>query len=352
MKNKWGIYPDNNIPEKNKFIGRIVSRRNRDFYLIADDKEMYTARLTGSILHSVKEAAELPVVGDWVCYEVHDNLAIIKQILPRVSVISRKMAGSTTEEQPMAANINIVAIVFGLDGGRNYNSRALERYLTLAWNSGARPVVILNKADVCSNPEAVKIEAEYIAPGVDVILTSAIQGDGVNLLRSMLSESLTIVFIGPSGVGKSALSNALLGSKSQQTGELRESDKRGKHTTTSSMMFPIPGGGVLIDSPGLKEIQLWGELENVDAVFNEISVLADFCRFNDCTHQGEPGCAVQKALADGNLDPIRYDSFLELKKELIYLEAKKDERARHQLRAKEKKIGKMIKDMKKRKIVY
>ena len=351
MKNKWGVYPGNNIPGENKCIGRIISR-NRDLYLIADDNDIYNARLRGNILHSINEAAELPVVGDWVCYEVHDNLAIIKQLLPRFSAISRKVAGDTTEEQPIAANINIVAIVFGLDGGRNYNSRALERYLTLAWNSGAQPLVILNKSDLCSDPQSVKNEAEYVAPGVDVILTSAKQGDGVNLLRSMLLDSLTIVFIGPSGVGKSALSNALLGSESQQTGLLRESDKRGKHTTSSSMMYCVQGGGVLIDSPGLKEIQLWGELENVDAVFDDISALAASCKFNDCTHQGEPGCAVQNALAEGTLDPIRYDSYLELKKELVYLEAKKDERARHQLRSKDKKFGKMLKDMKNRKIVY
>ena len=351
MNSNWGYYPDEKLPEGDVPAGRIISR-NREIYLLADGKKIYNARVTGKMVYQAEESAELPVVGDWVVYEMHDDLAVVKEILPRFSVISRKAAGVTTEEQPIAANINTAAIVFGLDGGRNYNSRALERYLTIAWNSGAQPLVILNKADLCDDPEAVKNEAEFTAPGVDVIVASAKTGEGVELVRSKVPSGSSIVFIGPSGVGKSALTNALLGTEKQLTGETRENDKRGRHTTTSSVMTVIPGGGVLIDSPGLKEIQLWGESESLDPVFEEITALAEECKFGDCSHQGEPGCAVQQALADGTLDQSRYESYLELKRELAYLETKQDERARHEFRARNKRFGKMIKDMKKGKVIY
>ncbi len=350
MNSSWGYYPEEKLPADVP-AGRIISR-NREVYMLADGNEIYNARVTGRMVYLAEETAELPVAGDWVTYEMHDDFVVIKEILPRFSVFSRKAAGVTTEEQPIAANINTVAIVFGLDGGRNYNSRALERYLTIAWNSGAQPLVILNKADLCEDPEAIKNEAEYTAPGVDVIVASAKTGEGVELIRSKVPSGSSIVFIGPSGVGKSALTNVLLGTEKQLTGETRESDKRGRHTTTSAVMIVIPGGGVLIDSPGLKEIQLWGEAESLDSVFEEISSLAAGCRFSDCSHQGEPGCSVQQALAVGTLDQTRYESYLELRKELAYLETKQNERARQEFRAKNKRFGKMVKNMKNGKVIY
>ncbi|MBN1648203.1 MAG: ribosome small subunit-dependent GTPase A [Spirochaetales bacterium] len=351
MNSKWGSYPDDKIPNGSESAARVISR-NREAYLIADGDNVYKARTTGKMAYRAIENAELPVVGDWVLYRLHDDLAVMNTILPRFSVISRKVAGLTTEEQPIAANINTVAIIFGLDGGRNFNVRALERYLAIAWNSGARPLVILNKADLCDDPEAIRSETEYNAPSVEVIITSATTGEGLDLIRSRVPAGDTIVFIGPSGVGKSALTNALLEKDVQQTGVTRTKDKRGRHTTTASTLITVPGAGVCIDSPGLKEIQLWGESEHLDQIFGEISGLAEECRFSDCRHQGEPGCAVQKALAEGSLLPERYESYLELRRELDYLETKQNERAKHEYRARDKRLAMMIRDMKNKKIIY
>ena len=337
--------------EENGRTGRVISAI-REHYIIRSGTAETNAVIRGAVRYQAVENADLPVVGDMVRFISDNDLAVITEILPRKSVISRKCAGVTTEEQPIAANIDYVGIVMGLDGGRNYNIRALERYLTIAWNSGAQPLVILNKADLCDDPDPYKAEAEDNAPGVRVLITSAGNGDGVDDIRHILADMKTLVLIGPSGVGKSALTNRLLETERQSTGETRESDKRGRHTTTASRLFDIPGGGRLIDSPGLKEVQLWGEENGIDSVFEEIAELAKDCRFSDCSHTGEPGCAVQKALNEGTLNEKRYQSYLELQREVRFLETKTSERAKFQERARQKKFGQMIKDMKNKKEVY
>ena len=341
MNTEWG-----EIPPNTKNTARVVSC-NREQYRIAKGTEVLQAVVKGRLRHEAKEAAELPVIGDWVEFEQSGDLAVITGVLPRKSVISRKIAGATTEEQPIASNIDTVGIVMGLDGGRNFNVRALERYLTLAWNSGAVPVVVLNKADLAEDAEDYRGEAETAAPGVDILVTSALGGTGIEELRSLIGPGRTAVLIGPSGVGKSALTNALLGESAARTNETRRGDKRGRHTTTNAAMYRIPGGGLLIDAPGLKELQLWGDTEGVDAVFEEIAEFASECRFADCAHDGEPGCAVQDALQNGNLSEERFLSYLDLRKELEYLAYKTGERAKLQEHARNRKFGKMIKDMKK-----
>ena len=258
--------------------------------------------MKGSFRYQSHTVLDLPVTGDWVVIGKENDNALIERVLPRSSVLSRKVAGRTTEEQPIAANIHYVGIVLGLDGGRNYSTRKLERYLTIAWNSGAQPVVILNKSDLAENAESIKREAEFIALGVEIILTSAETGEGVDELKSLISADKTLILIGPSGVGKSALTNRILGVEIQRLGEIRKADKRGRHTTTCAQMVIVPQGGQLIDSPGLKEIQLWGSDEGLDSVFQEIADIAEDCRFRDCSHTGEPSCAVQKALSEGSLD--------------------------------------------------
>ncbi len=345
------VYPNTVDLDEKQNIGRIINR-NRDKYQLVYNGNIFEAVITGKLFYNSLENSQLPVTGDWVLFEIKQNLAIVKQLLPRITVISRKVAGTTTEEQAISANIDIVGIVFSLDGGRNYNSRTLERYLTIAWNSGAKPLVILNKADLSDAPEAIKAEAKYVAPGAEVIITSAESGEGIDILRSNIPSGKTVVFIGPSGVGKSALTNALLGNNLQKTGAIRDADKRGRHTTTNSKMIKIPKAGMLIDSPGLREIQLWGDQEGLDSVFEEITEIASACKFRDCTHMGEPGCAVQQALAEGTLDANRYQSYLELKKELAYLESRQNGKARQERKTKSKKFGKFVKDMKNKKIIY
>jgi ribosome biogenesis GTPase len=337
-----------NLPEKDNSLsklGRIIGH-NRGIYKIGIEESVLTGHLTGRFKYQMKQASELPVVGDWVEGEESDGQILINSILPRQTLISRKVAGVTTEEQPIASNIDVVAIVQGLDGGRNFSIRTLERYLTLAWNSGAQPLILLNKADLNQDPESLKYEAELAAPGADIIITSASNGRGIVELSEYL-KGKTAVLIGPSGVGKSALSNALIGMEIQKIGANRQGDMKGRHTTTESSLFHLPAGGWLIDSPGLKEIQLWGEEEALDSVFKEIEKFASQCRFKDCSHSGEPGCAVQKGLEEGLIDALRYQSYQELKKEINYLEARQTEKGRMDLRNRNRKFGKYVRNMKK-----
>jgi len=351
MGNHWGICPHNINLEDQESLGRVIEN-NRESYLLAVEDETLRAGLKGSLRYQSTGVLDLPVTGDWVVFEKDNDQALICKILPRHSVLSRKVAGPTTEEQPIASNINFVGIVLGLDGGRNYSTRKLERYLTIAWNSGAQPVVILNKSDLAEDGASIKREAEFIAPGVEVILSSAETGEGVESLKSLLRAEKTLILIGPSGVGKSALTNRILGVERQRLGENRMADKRGRHTTTSARMLPLPEGGLLIDSPGLKEIQLWGSNEGLDSVFQEIADIAKGCRFRDCSHTGEPSCAVQAALSEGTLDQGRYLSYLDLKKELDYLESRQNSKAYDNTRDKKKYISKFVKEMKKGKTVY
>ncbi|MDC7220404.1 MAG: ribosome small subunit-dependent GTPase A [Spirochaetales bacterium] len=325
---------------------------NREIYQlgVVGRSKAVRGELSGR-LRFASESGELPVVGDWVrCADQGDFLLIV-DVLPRKTILSRKTAGIRTEEQPLAANVDVVAIVQGLDGGRNFSLRGMERYLTLAWDSGATPLIILNKADLCEEGEAFRNEAELAAPGVDILITSAVEGKGLEEVKKKL-KGRTAVLIGPSGVGKSALTNALLGEESRETGAIREGDKRGRHTTTSSRLFPLSSGGWLIDSPGLKEVQLWGEEESVDDTFSEIREWAEKCRFKDCTHQGEPGCAVQEALRDGLIDPGRYGAYLDLRREMSWLESRRSEKYHLEERKKGKTLSKHIRSMKSDKSIY
>lgn len=330
---------------------RVVSKQ-RDVYKVKIEDEIREAKVKGSFIHKINSNSDFPVVGDWVEAQVYEDSVIIESVNERKTNISRKVAGVTTEEQIIAANIDYVAIVLGLDGGRNYSDRLLERFMTVAWDSGATPIVILNKADLHDDPEIVKSQAELVAPAVDIIITSAEDKRGISDILNFLSKDKSAVFIGPSGVGKSALTNALLSNEVQKTGTTRDYDKRGKHTTTSSTMFELSTGGFIVDSPGLKEIQLWADQDDLDNVFDEISSLAEGCKFGDCQHEGEPGCAVQEALELGYITAERYDSYLNLKKEIAFLERKKGEKSRYNERLHSKKFGKMYKAAQSKKVVY
>ena len=332
---------------RNKATARVVEKQY-DTYKIETIQGIKPAKLKGSYFHAAQSKSEFPCVGDRVEVTDFGELMQIEKVLPRRTQISRKVAGEVTEEQVIASNIDYVVIVLGLDGGRNYSDRLLERLTTVAWNSGATPLIVLNKADLNAEAEYVRLQAETIAPGVEIILTSAQEGEGLDELTAYLSDDAVGVFIGPSGVGKSTLTNALLKEEVQKTSEIRQNDKRGRHTTSTSYMFELESGGYIIDSPGLREVQLWAEEEDLNETFIEIAELAKDCKFSDCRHEGEPGCAVQAALEQGIISPERYDSYLHLKKELAFLQRRKMEKPNVE-RAHEKEFSKMVKEVKKRK---
>src|SRR5258708_1147555 len=264
--------------------------------------------------HSAKRRIDFPAVGDWVSIKVRpaEQKATLQTILPRKSKLSRKSSGQDSDEQLLAANLDTVFIVTSLN--KDFNSRRLERYLAMVSDSGAAPVVLLSKADLSSSSDALLSDAQAAAGGNPVLPVSAMTGVGLDLLIPYLKKGKTVAVIGSSGVGKSTLINRLLGSEHQKVQEIREGDDRGRHTTTSRRLIPLPQGGLLIDTPGMRELQLW-ESQGVDDTFNDILALIDACRFRDCKHGTDAGCAVQAAITDGSLLKDRYANYLQLGKE-------------------------------------
>jgi ribosome biogenesis GTPase / thiamine phosphate phosphatase len=285
------------------------------------------AEITGRLHHDA-EPGELPVVGDWV--GLRDGL--IDAVLPRTSKFSRKTPWTEVSEQVLVANVDVAFLVMGLDE-RDYNVRRLERYLTTAWEGGAEPVIVLNKADLATDLEAQVAETESIAFGVPVHAVSAETGEGVEELRRHLAGNRTAALLGSSGVGKSSLINRLLGEERFRIAGVR-SDGRGRHTTTHRELVAVPGGGVIIDTPGLRELQLWETDEGLDQAFVDVADLILQCRFADCEHRTEPGCAIKAALADGSLSAERWESYLKLQRELARLERKLDPKLRSEQRKK------------------
>lgn len=295
--------------------------------------------LAGRLRHGAASAAELPVVGDWVAY-LPDRTGggRVERILPRRSRLSRKVPGSRTEEQVVAANVDLVFAVMGLDG--DYSPRRVERILTLAWESGARPEVLLNKTDLCPDPDVRQAEMEGIAPGVPVLLLSSLEGSGVGEVSDRIAPGETAVLVGSSGVGKSTLINRLLGREAQAVRPVREHDSRGRHATSHRELFRLPGGGLLIDSPGIREVQLWAGEESLGRAFDDVERLAASCRYRDCRHAGEPGCAVMEAVAGGRLEEGRLESWRALQREILYLRSRVDDAARRERRRKWRAIHK------------
>ncbi|WP_243382338.1 ribosome small subunit-dependent GTPase A [Geothrix alkalitolerans] len=286
--------------------------------------------------------------GDWIMLQPNPgpSKASVIDLLPRSTSLLRQGTGPGIRQQCLAANLEVVWLVMGLD--RNFNPARMERLLALAWGSGAQPVVVLTKRDLNAQWEAFATRIEGIAPGVPVLAISAHSGEGLEELQDFLPEGHTAVMVGSSGAGKSTLLNALMGNDVRRTKEIRVSDGRGRHTTSLRELFLLPRGGCLIDTPGIREVGLGAEGADLDAAFSDIADIAGDCRFRDCTHRTEPGCAVQVALAEGSLDPDRYGHYLRLLREVAFETARSDEHLWREREEKWRRISKLQKQFKNR----
>ncbi|MFK2827019.1 ribosome small subunit-dependent GTPase A [Bacillus sp. B190/17] len=300
---------------KDLFIGR-VSSQYKNLYKVITEKGEITAEISGKFRHSVIEMSEYPAVGDFVMVDRTDNSqgnGIIHHILTRKSVFARKAAGSKEDIQIVATNIDTVFVCMSLNN--DFNLRRLERYISIAWDSGAIPVIVLTKSDLCKEIGVRLNEISSIAIGVEVLVTTSTSDEGYQSLKRYLSSGNTIAFIGSSGVGKSTLINCLLGQNRLDTNGIRSDDK-GRHTTTTRELIMLPNAGVVIDTPGMRELGIISA--DLTKSFTDIDELASNCRFNDCTHKNEPNCAVQKAIKDGSLLVERLESYWKLKREAKY----------------------------------
>jgi len=303
-----------------------IGIQHRSHYLVYAERGELRGEPSGKLFYLAGEPADLPVVGDWVALRERpgEDAVTIVEVLPRRSKFSRGAAGRKTEEQVLAANVDVVFLVDTL--GERLNIRRLERFLVLAGESGARPVILLNKDDLVDSADEDAALVQRSARDVPVHHLSALYRRGIEAVGSYLGHGLTGVLLGPSGSGKSTLVNALLGADRLKTVEVRELDEKGRHTTTHRELILLPDGGMLIDTPGLRELQLHGGDDGVLATFEDIEELATGCHFRNCGHAGEPGCAVQAALEDGSLEPKRLESYRKLQREVAHQLRKKDKR--------------------------
>jgi ribosome biogenesis GTPase len=332
------------LPSGGWRIGRVIGQ-GRGLYALTDGQSVRLAAVSGAFGYRAVLPSDYPVTGDFVACREERDTWVIEQVLPRTGTLSRKAAGKKEEEQVLAANIDAAFLVFAVDGGRGFVPRLVERLLTLVRESGATPLILLNKADLAGDRQPYREETTAAAPGVQTLFTSALTGEGLDQLRALLTPGKTFYFLGKSGVGKSSLINALFGQEVMKTAEIRQNDKRGRHTTTRRELFLLPNGALLVDSPGLREAALWAAEASVDDAFPDVASLAGKCRFRDCRHSGEPGCAVQEALAAGSLDSRRYESYLDFKREARYHRLAAGESAQRLERLRWKKISKLAKNL-------
>lgn len=326
--------------------GRVSLEHNHVYRVLTADDEVL-AEATGRIKYLATGRQELPAVGDWVAVRVGSAGArsTITAILKRRSCFSRKAAGRGTEEQVIAANVDVVLLVFALD--KPVNARAIERYLLVASRSGAQSVVVLNKCDLSDGVAEAVAEASAVSGDAPVHPVSTVTPDGVAVLLQYLGEGRTLALLGPSGVGKSTIVNHLVGEDVLRTAEVRDWDQRGRHTSVHRQLVVRPAGGLIVDTPGMRELQLWDNEDEPGETFAEIEALAGGCRFRDCEHDSEPGCAVKAAVDVGSLSAGRYASYLKLHHERIAMEKLRDERALLEQKRQAKVLNKALKSMQK-----
>lgn len=306
--------------------GRVIVHQRGPYRIVTDDGEM-PAEMSGRFVRDA-EMGGFPVAGDWVAASVRlpERAATIHHVMPRRTAFIRKAAGRGRVAQVVAANVDVVFLALSLND--DLNVRRLERYLAAAHESGAAPEIVLTKADLSEKAEAIRAEVAAAAGGVPVHLVSARAGAGLSELRAAIRPGETAVLLGSSGVGKSTLVNALAGAELMATRSIREDDAKGRHTTTHRELVLLPGGGLLLDTPGMRELALWEADDGLSATFEDVEALEAACRFSDCKHTSEPGCAVRTAIEAGDLDPARWQNFLKLKGELAHETRKEDPLAR------------------------
>ncbi len=315
-------------------------RSDRGFAFVATGDGIVVARQSTRLLKQADEGG-LPVVGDHVVLGGDETEPLVAEVLPRSSAIVRRDPGKHARVQVLAANVDTVLVTHPI--AEPPNLARIERELALVWDSGATPVLVLTKADLSADAEAAVAEAEAIAPGVRVHLTSAVSGDGIETIRSYLGPERTIALLGPSGSGKSTLVNTLAGEDIRETRDVRISDGRGRHTTVSRELIVLPDGSAIIDTPGLRAVGMWDSGQGLEQAFSDIAELAERCRFRDCGHDGEPGCAVEAAVEAGDLPARRLEHYRELQNEIGYIASRLDERARAERKRQDKLLARTIK---------
>lgn len=335
--NEYFIAHFHSFKDKNFLPARVIRENKNNFNLICEFGQTIGI-LPGRLLKESDET-DRPVVGDWVVIDrfSKDSNSVIQQILPRKTQVERKVPGVETKSQLIASNIDKIFIVSGLDD--DFNINRIERYLSIVYDSGASPIIILNKSDLCENLDSVIEEISAIALGVPVISISALNADNIEMLEKHMSKAETIALIGSSGVGKSTLINQLLGEEKMKVNQVSNEKSKGRHTTTHRELIQLPNGSLLIDTPGMKVIKIWSDSETLGQSFSDIDELSKSCKFSDCTHKLEAGCAVLEAVENGELDERRYQNFLKLEREAAYLNMRKDQLGRHLERKKGKKFA-------------
>jgi ribosome biogenesis GTPase len=349
----WDNFFDRNFEQfrQREFSPARIAVVQKQIYFVYNEHGEGTAKLSGKFRYHAHANKEFPAIGDWVAIRPGEPLATIQALLPRRNCLTRKLSSvggakvriidgqktvvaGATEEQVIAANIDTIFVVMGLDG--DFNLRRIERFLTVLHNRGIPPVIVLNKADLCADIEGHREQVESITESVPIHVVSALEHQGLDRLEPYLASGKTVVFLGSSGVGKSTIINSLLGQERQKTGAVNEATGRGRHVTTYRELILFPTGGMLIDNPGIRALKLWADQEGVSESFKDIEELFAQCRFRNCTHTTEPGCAVQEALENGILDRRRYNNYRKQTREVRYLSKRKADKYHRDLKVKKR----------------